>query len=120
MAAMLGVPAAFGRAYNVTGEEAITQVGFVELVAEVVKRPLILVLAPTPAGGKPVPFGQNLAYDCHAVYTTARVRAELGVSPRYTLASGLAQTFEWYQREGLDRRELDFSAEDALLRSFGA
>ena len=120
MVAMLGVPAAFGRGYNVTGEEAITQVGFVELVAEVVKRPLTLVLAPTPAGGKPVPFGQNLVYDCHAVYTTARVRTELGVSPRYTLATGLAQTFEWYQREALDRRDVDFSAEDALLRSFGA
>ena len=120
MAAMLGVPAAYGRSYNVTGEEAITQVGFVELIAGVMKRPLTLVLAPTPAGGTPVPFGQNLAYDCHAVYTTTRVRAELGVSPRYTLAAGLAQTLEWYQREGLDRRPIDFSAEDALLRSFGA
>ena len=120
MAAMLGVPAAFGRGYNVTGEEAITQVGFVELIAEVMKRPLTLVPAPTPAGGKPVAFGQNLVYDCHAVYTTTRVRAELGVSPRYSLAAGLAQTLEWYQREGLDRRELDFSAEDALLRSLGA
>jgi nucleoside-diphosphate-sugar epimerase len=120
MAAMLGVPAAFGRGYNVTGEEAITQVGFVEIIADVMKRPLTLVHAPTPTGGKPVAFGQNLVYDCHAVYTTARVRAELGVSPRYTLASGLAQTLEWYQREGLDRREIDFGAEDALLRSFGA
>jgi nucleoside-diphosphate-sugar epimerase len=120
MAAMLGVPAAFGRGYNVTGEEAITQVGFVELIADVMKRPPTLVHAPTPTGGKPVAFGQNLVYDCHAVYTTARVRAELGVSPRYTLASGLAQTLEWYQREGLDRREIDFGAEDALLRSFGA
>jgi nucleoside-diphosphate-sugar epimerase len=120
IAAMLGVPTAFGRGYNVTGEETITQVGFVELIAEIMKRPLVLVLAPTPAGGTPVPFGQNLVYDCHAVYTTARVRAELGVSPRYTLASGLAQTLEWYQREGLDRREVDFSAEDARLRSLGA
>ena len=120
MAAMLGVPAAFGRAYNVTGEEAITQVGFVELIADVVKRPLTLVHAPTPAGGKAVAFGQNLVYDCHAVYTTARVRAELGVLPRYTLAAGLAQTFDWYQREGLDRRAMDFAAEDALLRTLGA
>jgi len=120
MAAMLGVPAAFGRGYNVTGEESITQVGFVELIAEVMDRPLVLVPAPTPAGGKPAPFGQNLVYDCHAVYTTTRVRAELGVRPRYTLAAGLAQTLEWYRREGLDRREMDFSAEDALLRSLGA
>jgi nucleoside-diphosphate-sugar epimerase len=120
MAAMLGAPAAFGRCYNVTGEEAITQVGFVEQIASVMKRPLTLVLAPTPAGGTPVPFGQNLVYGCHAVYTTTRLRAELGVSPRYTLAAGLAQTLEWYQREALDRRPIDFSAEDALLRSFGA
>ena len=120
MAAMLGQRAAFGRAYNVMGEETITQVGFVELIAEVMKRPLTLVPAPTPAGGKPAPFGQNLTYDCHAVHTTTRVRAELGLRPRYTLGAGLAQTLAWYQREGLDKRETDFSAEDALLRSLGA
>ena len=120
MAAMLGNAKAFGRAYNVMGEETITQVGFVELIAEVMKRPLTLVHAPTPAGGKPAPFGQNLAYDCHAVHTTTRVRAELGLRPRYTLDAGLAQTLAWYQREGLDKREIDFSAEDALLRSLGA
>jgi nucleoside-diphosphate-sugar epimerase len=117
MATMLGNPAAFGRAYNVMGEETITQVGFVELIAEVMGRPLTLVHAPTPEGGKPAPFGQNLVYDCHAVHTTTRVRAELGLRPRYTLGAGLAQTFAWYTREGLDKRPIDFSAEDALLRS---
>jgi nucleoside-diphosphate-sugar epimerase len=114
IAAMLGVPAAFGHAYNVSGEEAITQVGFVELIADVVKRPLTLVPAPASAA-----FGQNLAYDCHAVYTTTKVRAELGLRPRFTLAPGLAHTFEWYLREGFDRRHVDFTAEDALLTRAG-
>ena len=109
MAAMLGDRRAFGRAYNVTGEESITQVGFVELIAEVVKRPVSFMHVPK------APFGQNLVYDCHAVYTTTRLRHELGIRPRYTLASGLAQTFEWYLREGLDRRDVDFKEEDALL-----
>ena len=109
MAAMLGDRRAFGRAYNVTGEESITQVGFVELIAEVVKRPVSFVHVPK------APFGQNLVYDCHAVYTTTRLRHELGIRPRHTLASGLAQTFEWYLREGLDRRDVDFKEEDALL-----
>ena len=109
MAAMLGDRRAFGRAYNVTGEESITQVGFVELIAEVVKRPVSFVHVPK------APFGQNLVYDCHAVYTTTRLRHELGIRPRYTLTSGLAQTFEWYLREGLDRRDVDFKEEDALL-----
>lgn len=118
MAAMLGNPRAFGQAYNVTGEEIVTQVGFVELIADVLKRPLSLVSCPATTD-PPVPFGQNLLYDCHAVYTTTKVRAQLGIRPRYTLASGLAQTFEWYLREGLDRREVDFSAEDAILRRLG-
>ena len=109
MAAMLGDRRAFGRAYNVTGEESITQVGFVELIAELVKRPVSFVHVPK------APFGQNLVYDCHAVYTTTRLRHELGIRPRHTLASGLAQTFEWYLREGLDRRDVDFKEEDALL-----
>jgi len=111
--ALLGTPAAFGQSYNVSGEEAISQIGFVELIAEVLGRPLTLVTA--PAGAK-VPFGQNLLYDCHAVYTTTKARHDLGIRPRYTLASGLAQTFEWYEREGLARREVDFAAEDAIIK----
>jgi nucleoside-diphosphate-sugar epimerase len=114
---MLGVPAASGQAYNVTGEEMVTQVGFVELIADVMKCPATLVPAPEPREGeKPAPFGQNLVYDCHAVYTTGKIRAQLGIRPRFTLASGLAHTLDWYLREGLDRREVDFSLEDVLLR----
>jgi nucleoside-diphosphate-sugar epimerase len=117
MAAMLGRPEADGQAYNVTGEEAITQVGFVELVADVMKTGVTLVPAPAPLEGeKPAAFGQNLAYDCHAVYTTGKLRAQLGLRPRFTLAAGLAQTLDWYRAEGLDRREIDFSTEDTLLR----
>src|SRR5438876_381444 len=116
IATMLGAPTAFGQAYNVTGEEAVTQVGLVELIADVIKRPLTVVHIETRPGATPVPLGQNLVYDCHAVYTTTKVRSQLGIRPRYTLAAGLAQTFERYLYLGLDRRELDFSAEDMLLK----
>jgi len=109
MAAMLGDRRAMGQSYNVTGEEAVTQVGFVDLVADVVGRRATVVYAPN------APFGQNLAYDCHAVYTTTKIRRDLGIRPRYTLAAGLAQTYEWYRREALDRRDVDFKDEDALL-----
>jgi UDP-glucose 4-epimerase len=118
MVAVLGQPGAFGQAYNVTGEEAITQVGFVELIADILQRPLTLVACEAkPVDGAAAPFGQNLVYDCHAVYTTSKLRAGLGFRPRYTLAAGLAQTFEWYVREGLDRRQIDFSVEDRILRA---
>jgi nucleoside-diphosphate-sugar epimerase len=119
MVGLLGDRRAFGQAYNVTGEEIVSQVGFVELIADVVKRPLTLVSCPTTPGEAPAPFGQNLVYDCHAVYTVSKLRVELGIRPRHTLAAGLAQTFEWYLREGLDRREMEFAAEDSLLRRLG-
>jgi nucleoside-diphosphate-sugar epimerase len=113
MAAMLGDRRAIGQAYNVTGEEIVTQVGFVDLIADVVKRPARLVYVAK------APFGQNLSYDAHAVYTTTKARRQLGLAPRYTLAAGLAQTLEWYRREGLDRRDVDFAEEDALLAARG-
>jgi len=36
--------------------------------------------------------------------------------PVLVRAAGLAQTYEWYVREGLDPRDVDLSAEDARLR----
>ena len=65
-------------------------------------------------------FGQNLVYDCHAVHTTTRLRQELGILPRYTLHAALAQTWEWYRREKLVERPVDFTFEDAILAKIGA
>ena len=124
MAALLGDPRSYGRAYNVTGEDVVSQVGFVELIAEVIGRPVTLrhfdpLLLKSFEKPGPV-FGQNLVYECHAVHTTTRLRAELGLRPRYTLHAGLAQTWEWYRGEGLHARPVDFSFEDQLLSKIGA
>jgi nucleoside-diphosphate-sugar epimerase len=123
IAAMLGDPRAAGQAYNVMGEDTVTQVGFVELIAEVMGREVSLRHVETARlaalGASGPLFGQNLVYDCHAVHTTHKLR-RLGIRPRYTLASGLAQTWRWYQAEGLDRRPVDFSLEDRLLAALGA
>ena len=119
MTAMLGNPATFGQAYNVMGEDVVTQVGFVELIAEIVGRPVELRHfdpALQKRIDKPGPvFGQNLVYDCHAVHTTRKLRQELGIRPRYTLASGLAQTWDWLRGEKLHERPLDTSTEDQIL-----
>src|SRR5260370_119796 len=55
MARLLGAPAALGRAYNVSGEEAITQVRFIELIADVIKRPLTRLHVATPRDLQPLP-----------------------------------------------------------------
>jgi len=124
MAAMLGNPKTHGQAYNVMGEDTVTQVGFVELIAETMKKPVTFRHfdpAILKSFDKPAPvFGQNLVYDCHAVHTTSKIRLELGIRPRYTLASALAQTWEWYKREGLVDRPVDFALEDSILAKIGA
>ena len=124
MAALLGDRRAYGQAYNVMGEDVISQVGFVELIAEVIGRPLTLRHfdpALLKSFDKPGPvFGQNLVYDCHAVHTTTKLREQLGLLPRYTLHAGLAQTWEWYRAQGLADRPVDFSFEDRLLAKIGA
>ena len=67
-------PRTYGQAYNVMGEDTVTQVGFVELIADVMKKPVAPPLrrrASSRASTSPGPvFGQNLVYDCHAVHTT--------------------------------------------------
>jgi nucleoside-diphosphate-sugar epimerase len=124
MAAMLGDARAYGQAYNVTGDEVVSQVGFVELIGEVMGRSVELKYvdpALVKSAGTPGPiFGQNLVYDCHAVHTTHKLRLELGVRPRYTLASGLRQTWKWYQAAGLVDRAIDFTFEDQILAKIGA
>jgi len=121
---MVGDERAYGQAYNVMGEEIVTQVGFVELVAEVLGRP-VEVRYFDPAllrnSGKPGPvFGQNLVYECHAVHTTHKLRTELGVRPRYTLAAGLCDSWKWYQASGLVDRAIDFTFEDEILAKIRA
>jgi nucleoside-diphosphate-sugar epimerase len=124
MAAMLGDPRAHGQAYNVMGDDVVSQVGLVELIAEVMGRPVTLryvdpALLERVAGPGPV-FGQNLVYDCHAVHTTSKLRMDLGIRPRFTLASALAHTWKWYQESGLLDRAVDFGFEDRLLAATGA
>jgi nucleoside-diphosphate-sugar epimerase len=106
------------------GEDVVSQVGFVELIAEVIGRPATLRhfdAALLKSFDKPGPvFGQNLVYDCHAVHTSTKLRHELGLRPRYTLHAGLAQTWEWYRAQGLADRPVDFSFEDRLLAKIGA
>src|SRR5215510_9662582 len=106
MAAMLGDSRAYGQAYDVMGR-SVTPRYF---------DPALLKSLDKPG---PV-FGQNLVYECHAVHTTHKLRRELGVRPRYSLASALAHTWEWYKREGLADRPVDLAFEDTILAKIGA
>jgi len=49
-------------------------------------------------------------------FSTERLRRDLGWEPEYTFPAAVAQTWDWMQREGLDRtRDFDFGFEDDLI-----
>lgn len=52
----------------------------------------------------------------NAVFSIERLHRDIGFKPEYTFAAAVEHTYEWYQREALDKtREFDFRWEDALL-----
>ena len=121
MATMLGDPRSHGQAYNVMGEDVVSQVGFVELIAEAMGRPVTFRHfdpALLKAFDKPGPvFGQNLVYDCHAVHTTSKLRTELGIRPRYTLAGAIRAMFDEQGVAGRVERFID--AMDREMKAAG-
>jgi len=49
------------------------------------------------------------------IVSSDRLRQDVGWEPDYTFPAMVAQTYEWYRREGVDAVEFDFSFEDTLL-----
>ena len=105
-------------------DEVTSQTGRVELIAGVTGRavtlryfdPALLASFDKPASVS----GQNLVYECHAVHAAHKLRRDLGVRPRYTLPSGLAQTRTWDRKTGLCGQSIDFAVEDQFLAKIGA
>jgi nucleoside-diphosphate-sugar epimerase len=109
----------------IMGDEVTSQTGRVELIAGVTGRavtlryfdPALLASLDKPASV----FGQNLLYECPAVHTAHKLRRDLGVRPRYTLPSELAQqTRAWDRTTGLCGQAIDFAVEDQRLATIGA
>ena len=54
-------------------------------------------------------------------FSIEQLKRDTGWEPEYTFRSAVEQTWEWMQREGLDRtREFDFGFEDDLIERLGA
>ncbi|WP_437631153.1 SDR family oxidoreductase [Sorangium sp. So ce854] len=145
MRLMMQNPRTFGQIYNVTGKDYFTDDAYVDTLAELagvearkvfVPGPIMDKVAPdavidagrlglrpggsgSPCNGRP--FIQRLAPHIHGwkapvVFSTRKLQDDLGYEQLYTFTSGMAQTYEWFEREGLaDKLRYDFSAEDALL-----
>ena len=68
---------------------------------------------------------QRLAPTIHrwnrnVVFGIDRLRQDVGWEPEMTFPAAVEQTWDWFRREGLDQREIDFGWEDQLLRQIEA
>ena len=113
--------AAIGHAYNLANYPPVTQIEFVELLAQVAGKPANVVRLPRDliermggnVFGAPMYFGVYLDIPPITVRVD-RVRAELGLELR-PLEDGLRETYQWYRQRR--RPKPDFSFEDRLLVS---
>ena len=114
-------PAVVGLAFNIANERPTTHVGFVHALAKAAGAKAEVVHVPRTViernggnvGNDPLYFGQYL--DMFSITEVVeRVKLVLQVEPT-PFDAGLQQTYKWYL-ERAERRQLDLSFEDRLIR----
>ncbi len=124
-------PLTFGQAYNMASTEYYSDEGYVDTLADIVGlTPTKIHLTPEQTDEAyatlPYPLMQRhgvrlVDWRENSVFSTRKFEAHVGYAQEHSFKAGMAETFEWYQREGIhDRIEHDFSHEDALLARFSS
>jgi nucleoside-diphosphate-sugar epimerase len=128
-------PLTFGKRYNLSGQDCYTDDGYVDVFADVMNVQPRRVYVPAevmdelwraqgPDLHRAAHLIQKVAPHIHAwnssvFFSSDRLRRDTGWEPEYTFPAMVAQTYEWYRRDGVDAVEFDFSFEDALLERLG-
>lgn len=117
MVAVLGKPAAAGQVYNVAGSQFCSIENYMRLMAEAVGVVPEIVTMPDDL---PPEMRSPLVHWLEAsrgsmVFSIDKARRDLGWEPRFSLAEGLADSWEWFRAGGRERYEYDFAADDAIL-----
>ena len=111
---------AIGRVYNVTGPDAVTIEYYIHTLAAIVGAKPRMVYIPREQLAdlaRPVfPFEWRRSI----VYDIKKAQDDLAWRPRYDFASGMRQTYAWFQESGIaERVTYDFIFEDTVLARFG-
>jgi nucleoside-diphosphate-sugar epimerase len=117
MASLAGNDEAKGKAYNVAGAEITSVLGCMRLMAKVVGVEPDIVHVPMEIARRARPplvhWGESIVGG--AMFSIDRALADLDWSPAFGLEAAYRDSYEWFQRDGRDRYEFDFSADDAVL-----
>lgn len=117
LVAVLGKEQARGQLYNVAGREFSSIANYMRLMGEAVgKAPDIIDLPDDLPAHMRSPIVHWLeASRGSMVFSIDRIRRDIGWEPRFSLAEGLADSWNWFRSGGRDRYVYDFSADDAIV-----
>jgi nucleoside-diphosphate-sugar epimerase len=108
MITMACSPVAAGEVFNVSGESVDVN-RYVAMLAGVVGAEPDIVHVPDEllpeleAAGAPPAFGHLFKIRHHAMLSTAKVQARLGVAPRFDLVIGHAVTYDWFRAQAYEQ-----------------
>jgi nucleoside-diphosphate-sugar epimerase len=117
MCAILGNQRAVIQTYNVAGAEVTSILGQMRLMARAVGVEPDIVHVPMEIARNARPpllhWGEALVGG--AMVSIERALADLEWTPSFGLEDGYRDSYEWFKREGRDRFDYDFTADDDLL-----
>lgn len=117
MASLAGNERAHGKAYNVAGAEVTSVLGCIRLMAKVMGVEPEIVHVPMELARRARPplvhWGEALVGG--AMFSIDAALADLDWTPSFGLEAAYRDSWEWFDREGRDRYDFDFSADDRLL-----
>jgi nucleoside-diphosphate-sugar epimerase len=122
MVALAGNERAVGERYNVGGAEITSVLGCVRLMARAVGVEPDIVHVPLDIARRARPplvhWGEGLVGG--AMFSIDKALAQLDWEPSFGLEAAYRDSYEWFQAEGRDRFEFDFSGDDAVLAELTA
>ena len=117
MASIPGNPSAVGKTYNVAGAEITSVTGCINLMARAVGVKPDIVHVPMDIARRARPpllhWGEALVGG--AMFSVEAALADLEWKPSFGLEAAYRDSYEWFDREGRDLYEFDFTADDAVL-----
>ncbi len=127
-------PVTYGQKYNLTGADYFTDEGYVDTCAQAVGYVPRKVFVPHSVMDelheqdnacnrylvqRVAPYVHP--WDESVLFSSDRLRKDIGWEPQYDFAAAVAQTYDWFASSGLaDTRDFDFAPEDKLLARLGA
>ena len=123
MVMMAGNPHCIGQAYNITGPDAITLNGYLQMIASLMGREVRVVyldyadvLEEAGSYRELLPF----PWQYSRIASIDKAREQFGFWPEYDSRRCTVDSLRWYLAEFAGSMEYDFRREDAMIEAYGA